>query len=153
RPFADTGLPRRRLVRRYHLTYDPNYHASLLQRFELEGRCSGTEDAAPAETANGQLDDAVSCPKLPPVTFDYQHVDPFTTTGSAGRKDLPGFEGFDERVRLFANSPDHSIDEALSDLFDINADGLPDLLVTAPFLYGGNHGVYFNGAGGVAGAF
>jgi RHS repeat-associated protein len=141
----------RELVRRYHLAYDGAYHVSLLTNVQMEGRCPQpvTEDST------GLLP-ATSCPTLPAMTFGYQHVAPFDTSGSPSSADIAGWEGFDERVHAMANSPDHSIDESLTDLFDINADGLPDVVVTAPFLYNGKHAVFFNGAvegplsGGVA---
>jgi RHS repeat-associated protein len=82
------------------------------------------------------------------MTFDYQHVDGYDTNGNPSPNRLPGFEEFDGRVHSVANSPDHSVDEELTDLFDVNSDGLPDILVTAPALFGGKHGVFFNGAGG-----
>ncbi|HBQ15097.1 MAG TPA: hypothetical protein DEF51_29555, partial [Myxococcales bacterium] len=49
-----------------------------------------------------------------------------------------------------AGSPAHSVDEARADFFDVNSDGLPDLLVTDPARYrtsGGQPavGVFFNG--------
>ena len=82
------------------------------------------------------------------MTFEYEHVSSFDVEGKSAPRDLAGYEGFDERVRAVAKSPDHSIDEEQADLFDINADGLPDLLVTAPALFGGKHGIFVNGAGG-----
>jgi RHS repeat-associated protein len=137
----------RHLVRRYHLDYDSDFHASLLKSVQVEGRCSETETAAPAE-GKGELVSATSCDRLPAMTFDYQHVLPFDTSGKPSARDLAGFEGFDERIHAMTASPDHSIDEELTDLFDINADGLPDVLVTAPALFSGKHGVLINGSGG-----
>ena len=87
---------------------------------------------------------------LPAMTFGYTHVTPFNPTDRREPRTSPGYEGFDERVTTMAQSPPNSIDEAMTDLFDINADGLPDVLVTMPGLYGGKHGVYFNGASGQA---
>src|SRR5262249_8546998 len=136
----------RRLVRRYHLAYDADFHVSLFKSVQLEGRCAGDEEQAPAEV--GEVVPPTGCATLPPMTFDYQHVLPFGTSGNPSARDLPGYEGFDERIHAMVNSPDHSVDEALTDLFDVNADGLPDVLVTQPGLYGGKHGVFFNGAGG-----
>ena len=141
----------RELVRRYHLSYDPAFHVSLLASLQLEGRCASTGGAQITES--GGLLPPTSCPTLPPMTFGYQHVAPFDTGGNPSTADLPGWEGFDERVHAMASSPDHSLDETLTDLFDVNADGLPDVVVTAPFLYGGKHAVFFNGAGGTADAF
>ncbi len=137
----------RRLVRRYHLAYDPDFHVSLLKSVQMEGRCAGDERDAPSELPDQTLG-PTSCERLPPMTFDYQHVAPFTAGGQPGTKDLAGYEGFDERLHAMANSPDHSVDEELADLFDINADGLPDVLVTAPALFAGKHGVFLNGGQG-----
>ncbi len=138
----------RHLLRRYHLAYDANYHVSLLTSVQLEGRCSGDEASAPAESNTGDLPNVTGCERLPPMTFDYQHVAPFKTDGSQGVADLAGYEGFDERITTMAQSPNYSVDDELADLFDINSDGLPDILVTAPGYFGGKHGVFFNGAGG-----
>jgi RHS repeat-associated protein len=144
--FGATGV--RELVRRYHLAYDPNFHVSLLTSVQMEGRC----DQPVPEDSTGALP-ATSCSMLPSMAFDYQHVAPFDTTGGASTADIPGWEGFDERVHAMANSPNHSVDETLTDLFDINADGLPDVVVTAPNLYNGKDAVFRNGAGGKVDAF
>jgi len=45
-------------------------------------------------------------------------------------------------------SPNYSLDGKNADLFDINADGLPDVLVTQPGLFQGKDGVFFNGGSG-----
>ena len=137
----------RRRVRRYHFDYEAGAHASLLASVQVEGRCTASEDDAPVE---GQ---ATSCPRLPAMVFGYSHVDAFDTTGAPGFSDLSGFEGFDERIRKMKTSPTNSLDEELSDLFDVNGDALPDVLVTAPGSFGGKHGVFFNAPGGVADAF
>src|SRR5262249_6151517 len=50
-------------------------------------------------------------------------------------------------------SPNHSLDESLTALFDVDADGLPDVVVAAPALFGGYHGMHFNGESGTPGAF
>ena len=39
------------------------------------------------------------------------------------------------------------------DLFDVNSDGLPDVVVTQPGTFGGKHGLFLNGSGGRADAF
>src|SRR5262245_17881869 len=87
------------------------------------------------------------------MTFGYEHVEFFDTNGNPSSPDLAGYEGFDERSTTMSSSPDHSIDEDQTDLFDVDADGLPDVLVTMPALYGGKHGVFFNGAGGTPDEF
>jgi hypothetical protein len=147
----------RRLVRRYHLTYDASYHVSLLTQLQVEGRCgapaAGEEGEPVVEDANQLLPAQTSCPRLPPMVMGYTHVTPHKVDGTAGVADLAGYEGFDERLTTMAASPPHSVDEAYTDLFDINSDGLPDVLVTMPGLYGGKHGLYLNGAAGAANAF
>ncbi|MGH7285758.1 MAG: toxin TcdB middle/N-terminal domain-containing protein, partial [Polyangiaceae bacterium] len=143
RNFAgDPGTPRE-LVRRVHLAYDPSYHISLLTTVQVEGRCTGTvaEDGS-------QLLPATACPMLPPMTLGYQHVAGFSTDGSSASADLTGYEAFDERIEHMSTSPSHSLDETLTELMDINGDALPDVLVTAPALYGGNDGLYLNASGG-----
>ena len=82
--FNGADSPRHQ-VRRYHLTYALQ-HASLLSGVQVEGRCAGGEEDAPAEL-NGQpatemqtdatqagrtveaLAAATSCPTLPAMTF------------------------------------------------------------------------------------
>lgn len=145
------GTTERRLVRRYHLDYDSAFHTSYLTSVVVEGRCAGSEDHAPAE-ANELLGNT-NCPKLPPMTFGYSHVKGFTTDGTAVESGLTGYEALDERVQRVGGSPPHSIDEELSDFFDIDADGLPDLLVTAPGVYGNDYGVFFNSKNGVRNSF
>jgi RHS repeat-associated protein len=152
KPFAGGVSAARRLVRRYHLTYDPSYHTSLLTSVQVEGRCAGAEESAPAESGEA-VEALTGCEKLPPMTFEYSHVKGYNVDGDAVGATLAGYEAFDERVRDVSSSPPHSIDEALTDYFDINADGLPDVLVTAPGLYGNDHAVFFNSEGGKKDAF
>src|SRR5690606_22650127 len=83
-------------------------------------------------------------PMLPPMTFAYSGVES-PTTGT-----LAGFGGLDGSVHASPASPDHSADEARSDFYDVNSDGLPDLLVTDPARYRTDDGVpavgvFFNG--------
>jgi RHS repeat-associated protein len=150
--FDGSTTEARHLVRRYHLEYDPDFHASFLKSLQVEGRCSKNETEAPAE-GTGEIVAATSCDRLPAMTFDYQHVRPFDTSGKPSDRDLAGFEGFDERIHAMTSSPDHSVDEELTDLVDVNADGLPDVLVTAPGLFSGKHGVFYNGSGGTPDKF
>src|SRR4029077_5148009 len=93
------------------------------------------------------------CPTLPAMTFGYQHVQGFDVTGAPKPADLPGYEPFDERVIPMASSPPNSLDDGRTDLFDGNADGLPDVLVTNPAQFGGSFGVYINGQNGHANTF
>ncbi|MFI5296981.1 MAG: toxin TcdB middle/N-terminal domain-containing protein [Polyangiales bacterium] len=141
----------RELVRRYTLAYDPNYHVSLLQSVTLEGRCT----AGPTpENGSGDISPDPGCPTLPPMTFSYSHVSGYQLDGTpVTTSDLVGYEPIDERLHAMVGSPDHSVDEDVTDLFDVNADGLPDVLVTSPGLYGNNYGVFYNGIGGTTGTF
>ena len=141
----------RRLVRRYHLAYYPDYHVSQLKSVQLEGRCSGAEDGSvPTETAEQLLPDT-TCARLPALQFDYGRV-----TRSDGTRPplLPeGFEGFDTAVQSLPQSPRFTADGVNAELFDINADGLPDLFLPQPLRFSGDHGLILNGVNGTKGAF
>ncbi len=152
KPFSGDGDSARRQVRRYHLGYAPTFHTSYLESVQVEGRCDGDETAAPAES-NQALPETTGCARLPAMTFGYSHVAPYTLDGSKGSADLEGYEGFDERLRSLVSSPANSVDEELTDLFDIDSDALPDVLVTAPGTYNDNHAVFFNSPKGVADSF
>jgi RHS repeat-associated protein len=146
----------RRLVRRYFFDYASNFHVSLLSGVQVGGRCADNESGAPKEE-NDQIVPPTDCLRsaattLPEMTFEYQHV-AYDDNGKPKNGDLLGYEDFDSTVHTFASSPDHSVNEELTDLFDINSDGLPDVLVTAPGLYGNKHGVFFNGFGGKPDSF
>jgi RHS repeat-associated protein len=143
------NAPSRVMVRRYALSYDSNWHPSLLSSVQLEGQCSSPT----YEDGKENIAYPSNCPTLPALTFGYQHVDGYTTNNKPQLPDLTGYEAFDDRIHTMSNSPKHSIDETLTDLFDINADGLPDVLTTAPGLYNGNDAVFFNGSGGTADKF
>ncbi len=142
---GDVGDARHQ-VRRYQLAY-ASQHASLLTSVQLEGRCTGSEESAPEESTDQQqeLPSITNCPTLPAMTFDYTHV--------KDNADLPGFEGFDHELRSIQSSPPHSLDEELTDLLDINSDGLPDVLNTSVGTYGDGHGIFFNSVGGKTDSF
>lgn len=147
---TESGGGERRVVRRYHLDYDGGFHTSYLTSVQVEGRCVSDETQAQAEEDG--LVGFSSCPKLPPMTFAYSHVDGFTTDGTAVGSSLTGYEAFDARLQAVGNTPPHSIDDNLADFFDINADGLPDVLVTAPGTYS-DYGVFFNAQNGISNSF
>ncbi|MCA9609791.1 MAG: hypothetical protein KC619_29535, partial [Myxococcales bacterium] len=143
--YDDTAGVRTR-VRRYHLTYDPLSFHSLLTQVQVEGRpqscdagyCVGNTSIGETSNAAGE--------RLPPMTFEYTHL----PTGGTASEAVPGFGGIHTTVRTVTNSPPHSVDEARSDLFDVNSDGLPDLVVTDPARYRTSDGrpavgVFFNG--------
>ena len=152
RTLSDGTGGNRRLVRRYHLVYDSRFHTSYLARVQVEGRCTGREDDAEEEGAGGLLGET-SCGLLPPMTFDYSHVRGFNTAGTALESGLTGYEAFDARIKQIGGDPPHSVDEELTDYFDVNADGLPDVLVTAPGVYGNDFGVFSNSADGARDTF
>ena len=148
---ADAGDPSdaRELVRRYHLEYDAAHHVSLLKSLQVEGRCAPIVEVSRTE----QCDDPAGCVwidkaydpdcVLPPMTFEHGHVGLGTILeGSNGV--IGGYEEVDETVHRIDASPGHSIDEGQSDFFDINGDALPDVLVTAPGLFNGKHGLFLN---------
>jgi YD repeat-containing protein len=142
--FTDGSSGTRRQVHRYHLSYESG-HASLLSSVQVEGRCSGDEGSAPAEDNSQTLPAGAACPMLPAMTFGYTHVE--------GSADLPGYEAINETLHNVSSSPPNSVDEELTDLYDINSDGLPDVLVTDPGTYSNGHGVFFNAQGGTADSF
>jgi RHS repeat-associated protein len=138
------GAPRE-LVRRYHLAYEdilsskPVY-TSLLAHVWMEGRC-----AQPiAENSNEELPRWTTCPTLPPMTFEYLHVEGYAPDGRPTAAPDDGFEPFDARLKAMANSPQHAVHHTDTGLFDMDADGLPDVLVTDP----AGHRVFFNGPQG-----
>ncbi|MBM4361115.1 MAG: VCBS repeat-containing protein [Deltaproteobacteria bacterium] len=140
----------RELVRRYRLTYDPGYRTSYLTSVQVEGRCASTGSAQVAEGAGERLPDLLPCSplSLPAVRLGWSHVEGKLPGGVAASQAIAGFEAFDERVIELASSPRYSLDEQQTALHDVNSDGLPDVLVTAPGFFGGSHGVFWNGGGG-----
>ncbi|MCI0583734.1 MAG: hypothetical protein L0227_12745, partial [Chloroflexi bacterium] len=85
-------------------------------------------------------------PTLPPLTFEY-------SDGLYTSAIVPGFGGISGTAIAAPSSPPHSVDEGFADLFDVNSDGLPDVLVTDPARYrtptgGPAAGVFFNGFSG-----
>ncbi len=151
---AVSGAGSRALVRRYHLRYDSASYHSLLTSLQLEGRPSRADTVygmliGERTVPESSLSDTIVGDLLPPITFAY-------STPSAVAQ-VPGFGGIDSTVRRSLASPNHSADEGRVDFFDVNADGLDDILVTDPAAYNGGAGVLFNGfsasAPGTAGAF
>src|SRR5260370_4568944 len=124
----------RELVRRYHLSYDANFHVSLLASVQMEGRCNdgSGQVVSTLEDATQLLPASTGCPMLPAMTFGYQHVMAFNVDGSAGNADLAGYEGFDERIIPMSESPPNSIYENMTHLFDINSTCLPHIAPPPP---------------------
>jgi len=121
----------RRRIRKYTLSYASGSHMLLLDSVQVEGRCS--------EAEAGQR-----C-TLPPMKFGYTHVKS-NLDGSGVFVD--GFEVVDPTVRSMTNSPKHSVNEDYTDLYDVNADGLPDVVTMMPGLYGGKHALWIQGKNG-----
>ena len=146
KPFSNALSSPREVVRRFHVQYVPDLHTSLLQNVQLEGRCAN----AVSESAAGELP-ATACPRLPATSFGYQRV---AGDAASSPKDANGlaFEPFSAKVQSLGDaSPPQSLDEQMVALMDVDADALPDLLVTAPGLYDGAHGLFLNGAKGDVG--
>ena len=127
----DDPIGARRLVRTYRLSYLPDSHLSLLSSVQAEGRCS---EAEPGERC-----------ALPKMRFRYTHVE-------VDANDDPvfadGFEVINESVTPIDASPKHSVNEDYTDLYDVNSDGLPDVVTMMPGLYNHEHGLWIQGAGG-----
>ena len=121
----------RRAVRTYRLSYLPDSHLSLLSSVQAEGRCS---EAEPGERCT-----------LPKMRFRYTHVE-------VDANDDPvfadGFEVLNESVSPIDASPKHSVNEDYTDLYDVNSDGLPDVVTMMPGLYNHEHGLWIQGEGG-----
>lgn len=146
---AAATIGARYLVRRYHLAYSSAHHHSLLQSVLVEGRPQslvasvGVMVGDPLVPESALSDDVIGLTS-PPMTFEY-------TEAPSGIAE--GFGGISHVVQSAAASPPHSVDEARSDLFDVNSDGLPDLIVTDPARYRTPDGrpavgVFFNGFSG-----
>jgi RHS repeat-associated protein len=147
---AEVGM--RYLVRRYHLAYDGRVHHSLLASVQVEGRPDAQVTNAPTGVMAVTPDTMVPETSLsiygntvgrlrPPMTFEYSQM----PTGTAA-----GFGGVDNTVINVELGPDVSVDLADADLYDVNTDGLPDLIVTEPARYRTRDGrpaagVFFNG--------
>ncbi len=144
---AEETVGQRYLVRRYHLGYDADAYHSLLASVQVEGRPEVVDPHAQVPVAGPRVreEDIAMGPgtgrTLPPMRFHY-------SDGPAGGP--LGFSGIDATVHPVIDSPDVSADAARADLFDVNSDGLADLVVTDPSRYRTADGqpavgVFFNG--------
>jgi len=150
--YNDAVTSPRHQLRRYRLSYDPSYHASLLASVQVEGRCAGAEANAPIEQSGSAdpgappgrlpqvLPDTTGCETLPAMTFGYSHV--------PGSPALPGYEPFNETIHSISSSPNYSVDPDTTELIDINGDGLPDVLDTRA-----GHQLFLNSSGGTSDSF
>jgi RHS repeat-associated protein len=148
---ADDEVGSRYLVRRYHLSYldsADSFH-SLLASVQVEGRPDSPETGNVATwNVFSHVDEATALStteplgrSLPAMTFGYTDA----PTGP-----VAGFGGVASTVYDIPSSPSVSADAARADLFDVNSDGLPDLVVTDPARYRTDDGapaagVFFNG--------
>ena len=94
-----------RMVRRYHLSYDPLSHAFAAAERAGGGALLRGESARRRRGAAACCPTSTNCPRLPAMTFEYGHVDAYDTAGGAGYADLPGFDGFDERIKTISQQP------------------------------------------------
>jgi RHS repeat-associated protein len=146
---AGDGPGGRALVRRYHLRYHPQSFHSLLAEVQLEGRPERPDPAAgasvgDASVAEGALGDAVVGPLEPPVRLRYTGDDRLSPAG------LPAL---DNAVRRSPASPPVGANAPAVALFDLNADGLVDVVDTDATKFRSPDGrpavgVYFNGFAG-----
>src|SRR5262249_54861239 len=134
----------RRVVRRYHVGYDPTSHVSLLAQVQMEGRCDGDESSAAPEDASG-VAAPTSCPRLPPLTFGYTRV-----RGADGRpapRDVDGFEALGGTLQAVSSSPVDGMTDSATTFYDVNGDGLPDVVASEASTHNGAHALYLNGGG------
>jgi RHS repeat-associated protein len=147
----EDSVMRRTLVRRYHLRYQTDTFHSLLHSVQVEGRPSTMDsdlqvEVGDATVPESSLNDRIVGALLPPMTFGYSEL-----PDAAGA--ISGFGGLSNSIHTLSSSPPSSIDEARSDFFDVNSDGLPDYIVTDPARYRTADGdpavgVFFNGFSG-----
>ena len=135
---AEDTLGVRYMVRRYHLTYNPDVYYSLLQSVQLEGSPDALDATSGTRVRTLVSESAVgstSGPMLPPMTFAY----------TGGDNTAAPYGGAVNESYDIYGSPDVSLSNPDADFFDVNGDGLPDVVHTNPAEYGGNAGVFFNG--------
>ncbi len=148
---AGYGVGSRSLVRRWHFAYDPRSYHSLLSSLTVEGRPHHLDRDTGAmildgEVSEANLGDGLIGPTLPPMVFHY--------TGEAAlARGVDGFPELDGTRHVSSASPRDGAGDPSADLFDVNADGLVDLVVTDPARFrtsdgGPAVGVYFNGFSG-----
>jgi RHS repeat-associated protein len=148
---AGEAVGSRTLVRRYHFAYDARSYHSLLTSVTLEGRPESLDAGTgamvgDAHVPEASLGDAIVGATLPPMVFHY-------TGESALGHGVDGFPALDSERHHGAFSPREGAGDLRADLYDVNSDGLDDLIVTDPARYrttdgGPAVGVYFNGFSG-----
>ncbi|HMR78931.1 MAG TPA: FG-GAP-like repeat-containing protein, partial [Polyangiaceae bacterium] len=131
-PYGNEG---RQFLRAYQLTYDDRYHVSLLDSVQIFGRCEQPQSETEAPDPK--------CSNLPPMRFGYSHVgDP-----------VDEFEPVGGSLQALENAPPVAISDSQTDLFDVNSDGLPDVVVSDLNHHAGKYTWYENGGTGELATF
>jgi hypothetical protein len=135
-PFGvSPGLGARQHTRTYLFTYDRDSYLTLLTGVQMFGKgCLGGNRTSVVTSQAGCSVTAGNA--LPALTLSYTEVSDGVFAD--------GFGYINDTVRSFLRSPDTSIDDDRTDLFDANRDGLPDLLITDPGRCRGGHCLYIN---------
>jgi RHS repeat-associated protein len=145
---AGDSAGRRALVRRYHLRYHPSSYHSFLSELEVEGRPETVDAETASALATPVPESALGNARVgvthPPLRFRY--------TGDEGLSSA-GLPALSDIVRSAARSPNVSAGSPGVELFDINADGLLDVIDTDVTRYrapdgGPAAGVFYNGFSG-----
>ena len=142
--YSDGTSSQRSQLRRYHLGYDAAFHTSFLSSVQLEGRCSGDERNAPKEDGNFSLVATSSCARLPPLSMSYSHA--------TGAVPVAGYEPLSTKIVSATTSAgavakSFGVSDTSVEFFDVNSDGLPDVIWSPPWK------AFLNGAQGSAAAF
>jgi RHS repeat-associated protein len=142
----------RTLVRRYHLSYVRDSFHSLLEQVQVEGRPSILDARSGAQIGVTSIAEAELGPELvgdtlPATRFTYSEQPDDSAP-------IPGFGGLGGTVHRAVESPQVSIGDPRVSLFDVNSDGLPDVLHTDAARYRSEDdrpalGAAFNGFTGV----
>jgi RHS repeat-associated protein len=117
------------LVRRYHFSYDTLSFHSLLTSLEVEGRPTRFDSALQVNVQTEPVPESRLCDTcdaivgtlMPAMTFSYSQ--PF-----ALGPQVSGFGGIDGTIHTATVSPSRSLDDRTTDLFDVNGDGLTDVV-------------------------
>ena len=128
-PNDGPGTGFRWLVRRYAFDYKADRYHSLLDSITLIGNDNNELNA------------------LPPARFHYQEVD--DRNGATSTVQVPDFGELNTEVRFLNNSPDGSVGTGLTEIMDIDGDGLVDVLRIDPTSYGDDYHRYILGYGDV----
>ena len=113
-------------MRRYHLEYDAGSHVSLLDKRSGRGTLRESERTRRRRRSD---DSRIARRRMPAPAGDEVRLRRASSrsraSGAAGTASLAGYEGFDERLmHTGRRAAEHSVDDELTDLFDINSDAL-----------------------------